>query len=220
MARRQRRVALAAALAYAALIVAVATGATTELDRTAAEWFRPGDTWGMAQVRLGPFIDRLEPPRAYVFLGLVTVLAGLFRRSWRPVLFCLLVAGTSIGATTVTKVTMHRSDPTGAIASTGGSFPSGHMVALTVCLGCSVLLIFRRTRWWQWGSVAVPATVMAAALLYTGAHWLTDVLGGALLALSIICWAASWPLRTAMTEPRLSAEATLSASSTERSCRP
>jgi membrane-associated phospholipid phosphatase len=193
---------MAAAAAYVVLIVAVLAGATTELDRKAAEWFRPDGAWGMAQVRLGPFIDRLEPPRAYLFLGLVTVLVSLGRRSWRPMLFAGLVAGTSIGVTTVTKVSMHRSDPTGDIASTGGSFPSGHIVALTVCLGCCALLVFRRTRWWHWVLVAVPPAVMAAALLYTAAHWVTDVVGGLLLALATICWAASWPLRIAMNEPR------------------
>jgi membrane-associated phospholipid phosphatase len=200
-------VALAAAAAFAVVLVAVATGATEALDRSAAEWFRPHDSWGEAQIRLGPVIDGLEPRRAYVFLGLVTVAVTLRRRSWRPALFAGLVATVSMGATTAVKVATHRADPTGYVASTGGSFPSGHVVALIACLGCCALLLWRRTRWWQWVLVAIPPAVMAAALLYAGAHWVTDVLGGALLAVGTICWAASWPLRTAMTGPRRVAHA-------------
>jgi membrane-associated phospholipid phosphatase len=195
-------VALVAVAAFAALLVAVTTGATQAPDRAAAEWFRPNDTWGTVQVRLGPVIDGLQPPRAYAILGLVAALACLRRLSWRPALFAGFVAGTSMGATSVVKVVTHRPDPSGDIASTGGSFPSGHVVALVACLGCCVLLLSRRSRWWQWVLVAIPPAVMAAALLYVAAHWATDVLGGALLAVATICWAASWPLRTAVTAPR------------------
>jgi membrane-associated phospholipid phosphatase len=195
-------VALAAAAAFSVVLVAVATGASRALDRSAAEWFRPHDSWGEAQVRLGPVIDGLEPRRAYVFLGLVTVVVTLLRHSWRPAVFAGLVATVSMGATTAVKVATHRADPSGDVASTGGSFPSGHVVALIVCLGCCALLVWRRTRWWQWALVAVPPGVMATALLYAGAHWATDVLGGALLAVATICWAASWPVRRAKMEPR------------------
>ena len=105
------------------------------------------------------------------------------------------------------KVVTHRVDPHGDVASTGGSFPSGHMVALIACLGCCVLLCFRRSRWWHWILVAIPPAVMAAALLYTAAHWASDVLAGALLAVAAISWAASWPLRAAVTQPRRVAHA-------------
>jgi membrane-associated phospholipid phosphatase len=202
VASRQRRGALVAAAAFVVVLIAVTTGATQALDRVAADWFRPNDEWGMAQARLGPIIDGLEPTRAYVFLGLVTSIVSLQRRSWRPAVFAGLVAGMSVGATSVVKVLTHRPDPSGYIASTGGSFPSGHVVALLACLGCCALLLWRRTRWWQWVLVAIPPAVMATALLYAAAHWLTDVLGGALLAVATLCWAASLPLRAAMTEPR------------------
>jgi membrane-associated phospholipid phosphatase len=43
---------------------------------------------------------------------------------------------------------------------------------------------------------------MAAALLYAAAHWVTDVIAGALLGIATLCWAASLELRTAMMEPR------------------
>jgi membrane-associated phospholipid phosphatase len=194
-------VALVAAAAFVVVLVAVMTGATRGLDRAATDWFRPDDVWGPTQQSLRPVIDALEPRRAYVVLVLVASVVCLQRGSRRPAVFAGLLALTSMGVTTATKVLTHRADPTGDISSTGGSFPSGHMVALTSCLGCCVLLFWRRSRWWHWVVVAVPPAVMAAALLYTAAHWVTDVLGGTLLAVATLCWAASWPLRTAMTEP-------------------
>ena len=201
MAGRKRRAALIAAGAFVVLLLAVTTGATQALDRAAADWFRPDDTWGPAQVRLGPVIDGLEPWRAYVLLALVTAVVCLRRQSWSPALFAGLVATVSMAATTAVKVLTHRPDPHGDIATTGGSFPSGHVVALLACLGCCALLCWNRTRWWHWVLVAVPPGLMASALLYAAAHWVTDVLGGVLLAVATLCWAASLPLRTATTRP-------------------
>lgn len=195
VARRQRRAASLAAVGFVLVLVAVASGATRGLDRAAADWFRPDDRWGSAQIRLGPIIDGLQPPRAYAFLAVVTAVICLRRRRWQPAAFAALVAGASMALTSVVKVLTHRVDPHGYLATTGGSFPSGHVVALVTALGCCALLCWRRTRWWQWVLVAVPPGFMAAALLYAAAHWVTDVLGGALLAVATICWAASWPLR-------------------------
>ena len=206
---RQRRAALVAAAAFVAVLLGVTTGATQALDRAAVDWLRPDDEWGTTQQRLLPVIDGLEPRRAYVAAGARDgrrlpaaphVAPCRVRRARR---------GTSMGATSVVKVLTHRVDPHGDVASTGGSFPSGHMVALVACLGCCVLLCFRRTRWWHWVLVSVPSAAMAAALLYTAAHWGSDVLAGALLAVAALCWAASWPLRMGVTEPRRVARAAM-----------
>ena len=204
---RQRRAALVAAAAFAVVALGVTTGVTQALDLAALEWFRPDDEWDTTQQRFLPVIDALQPPRAFLLLGLVAALVCVRRRSWRPAVFAGLVAGTSIGATVVMKVLTHRVDPHGDVASTGGSFPSGHVAALIACLGCCVLLCFRRSRWWHWVLVAVPPAAMATALLYTAAHWATDVVGGALLAIAVILWAASWPMRAAVTQPRGAAHA-------------
>src|SRR3954451_13264998 len=104
VARRQRSVALAAVAAFAGVLLAVTTGATKALDRSAAEWFRPQDSWGEVQVRLGPVIDGLEPRRAYVLLGLVTLMVSLRRHDWRPAVFAGVVATVSMGATSAVKM--------------------------------------------------------------------------------------------------------------------
>jgi membrane-associated phospholipid phosphatase len=202
VATRQRLAALVAAAVFVVVLLSVTTGVTQSLDRAAVDWFRPGDEWGLAQARLGWVIDGLEPRRAFALLGVVTVVVSVRRHSWRPAGFALLVVVVSVGATVAVKVVTHRPDPHGDIATTGGSFPSGHVVALIACLGCCALLCWQRTRWWHWALVAVPPAVMAAALLYGAAHWPTDVLAGAALAVATLCWAASWPLRTAVTQQR------------------
>ena len=59
------------------------------------------------------------------------------------------------------------------MSATGGSYPSGHMIALVVCLGGCLLVWEADTRWFLWLLIAVPAAGMALALLYGAAHWLS-----------------------------------------------
>lgn len=201
-ANRQRRAAVVAGAAYLTVLVAVMTGVTQAFDRAAADWFRPNDEWGPVQMRLGPIVDALEPRRAYAVLAVVTIAVCFRRWSWQPAAFAVVVAGASIGVTIPSKVLTHRPDLSGVVSSTGGSFPSGHVIALSVCLGCCALMLWRRTRWWHWVLVAIPPAFMSASILYGGAHWVTDVIGGALLAVATLCWAASLRVRTSMMEPR------------------
>ncbi len=199
---RPLQAAALAAAAFLALTVAVTTSAVQAWDRAAIDWFRPSDEWGPTQIRLVPIIDGLEPRRAYPFLVLVTLAACIHRRSWRPGAFTAVVAGCSMALTLVTKLLTHRPDPHQDIATTGGSFPSGHVLALVACLGCCALIWSSSTRWWHWVLVAVPSTMMSAALLYTAAHWVTDVLGGAVLGVGILCGAVCLRLRSTMMRVR------------------
>jgi membrane-associated phospholipid phosphatase len=86
----------------------------------------------------------------------------------------------------VVKVWVHRPDPNGGITDTGGSYPSGHMIALVLCGGLGAMLIARRPPWWVWCAVGSVAGLMAVSLLVTTAHWLTDVVGGGLLGVAVI----------------------------------
>jgi membrane-associated phospholipid phosphatase len=198
VARRQRRAAALTGAAFLLVLLGVATGATQALDRAAADWLRPDDVWGVTQARLSPVMPTFEPRRAYALLVAVTVVVVLLRRSWRPAAFAVTVTAVSAGTTAVVKILTHRPDPHGDLATTGGSFPSGHVVALLVCLGCCALLCWSRTRWWHWVLVAGPPAAMGATVAYAAAHWVTDVLGGALLAVATLCWAAQLPLRRSL----------------------
>jgi hypothetical protein len=66
------------------------------------------------------------------------------------------------------------------------------MVALVVSLGTIALLVRGVARIWSWlawSLVAVSGSVMVVALLLSATHWLTDVLGGVLVAGAVLCWA-------------------------------
>jgi membrane-associated phospholipid phosphatase len=66
--------------------------------------------------------------------------------------------------------------------STAGSFPSGHMVRVTLVMGLLALRAARRTRrlLWLWLCVAAVWTV-GYSRVYLGHHWPADAAGGILL---------------------------------------
>jgi membrane protein DedA with SNARE-associated domain/membrane-associated phospholipid phosphatase len=74
-----------------------------------------------------------------------------------------------------------------ATAVAGFSFPSGAVTMATVVYGFFAVLIARelpgRRRAWPYVLAGLLVTMVGFARLYFGAHWLSDVLGGALLGL-------------------------------------
>jgi len=108
------------------------------------------------------------------------------------------VGGAAVVTTLLAKFAVRSADPRGEMTATGGSYPSGHMVSVIVCLGCCALILWRTTRWWQWMLIAGVASAMAAALLFTAAHWPSDVLGGALLGVAVLGFASVPPLRSSV----------------------
>lgn len=77
--------------------------------------------------------------------------------------------------------------PAGLYIATPYSFPSGHTLRVTLLAGTAL----RRTRWL--GGALVLG--MMLALVYTGGHWLSDVLGGLCLGWVLVeAWQA---IRTA-----------------------
>lgn len=195
-----RRTALAAGAAYVVLTVLVAGEVTQALDTRAVEWFRPDGEWGRTQAVLEPIIDFFEPRRIFVFLAVVGGLVSLRRASLWPGVYAALVALAVIGLTLATKFALQRPDPRGEMSGIGGSYPSGHVAALLVCLGCCALILWQRSRWWHWGTVALFGLAMVAALLFTAAHWPTDALGGALLAVALLAGASTFSLRSGTAE--------------------
>lgn len=186
---------LASAAAFLVLSVLVATHVTQRVDTRAVEWLRPHGEWGRSQVLLMPVIDGLAPPRVFLLLVVVGVSASIWRASWRPGAWAALLALAGVTLTMVAKFAVHRPDPQYEMSAIGGSYPSGHVVALLLCLGGSVLVLRSPTRWWYWLPVGLLGAAMGAALLVTAAHSVTDVAGGALLAVALLAAASVTPLR-------------------------
>lgn len=168
------------------LTALVLLGATQTVDSAVLDRLRPGDAWNDAQVRWVPWMTRLDPQHMFVLLGATSVVVSLWRRSAWPLVSSLVLAAGSTVATVATKLAGHRPDPHGFVTETGGAYPSGHTVALIVCLGGCVLVIWPRVAWWLWTPVVAGAAVLATSLLVCGAHWATDVLGGLLLGVALL----------------------------------
>lgn len=115
----------------------------------------------------------------------VALVAGLavatWRRTWRPVLFVVLL---EVGIGAIYWVTTHlitRDRPPVKILDLGlvpdHSFPSGHVATAVAAYGGVALLLAAlapATRPWVWLLLLLPVVVIAARL-YEGAHHVTDV---------------------------------------------
>lgn len=187
---------------FVLLTVLVLQGATQSIDSAVFHRLRPGDGWGESQIRYSPWMNRLRPSRMYLLLGLTSVLASVCRRSPWPLAFASVLAGVSGAATLAVKLAAHRPDPHGHMADSGGAYPSGHTVAVLVCLGGCLLVLWPAVRWWLWTAVVVAGCLMTSALLVSGAHWLTDVTGGGILAIAVLSAGSRLRLRASASRQR------------------
>ncbi len=187
--------ALWCAAAFLVLGALVVTGAMRSWDGQTLGALRPGDAWGPWQVRLSPWMSRLAPDRMYAVLAMTSLATSAWRRSWWPAIFAAGLGGASMALTLLAKFAFQRPDPHGYVTPTGGSYPSGHVVALLVALAGSLLLTAPRVPWWLWTPVVAAAGLMTAALLVSAAHWPSDVLGGTLLAVAVVSAASRVPVR-------------------------
>lgn len=137
-----------------------------------------------------------------VWIGVVACICIAFaiRRRWE-IIAMLLLGELSEAVVAIAKATFDRArpalpagDPFGGLAD--GSFPSGHVTRVVVTLG--VLAIYAASRRWRMGAIlaaSAAAALMALARVAALEHWLTDVIGGALVGtawLALLAGMAPW----------------------------
>jgi membrane-associated phospholipid phosphatase len=125
----------------------------------------------------------------YVTLPVRIALAGflaLRRRWWHLAAFTAAVVTSELLIGSLKDV-YDRPRPFGSlVATSGGSFPSGHAVAASVTVVAAVIaLVPAGRRRALWGAVSVAfAILMGLSRAYLAAHWLSDAAAGILLGTS------------------------------------
>ncbi len=201
--------ALSFALAFVVVTVLVVTGVTQSLDWRSVHYLRPNDGWGDTQQRYSPWMSRLDPERMFLLLAATSVAMSLWRRSWWPAVFGAALTGTTVVVSAAVKFAIERPDPHGYVTPSGGSYPSGHIIAVVVCTAACLLVTTPKVRWWLWTPVVAAAGLMTAALMVAAAHWATDVFGGMLLALALVAGMSRLGLRRRAHRPRASLSASV-----------
>ena len=182
----RRWIAWGSVSAFTALAISVHLGLLNMFDAIVRQWARPDDVWGAPQLRADIVVEGLRPPIAAVLLMAFTAVCCVKRRSLRPAAFVGVVSVMTMALTVITKIAVGRPDPHGLVGSTGGSYPSGHMITLMVSLGLVVLVAWPRARRWVWLVPALGGGLMGVCLLLQAAHWFTDIVGGILLAVVVL----------------------------------
>ncbi|MER7004200.1 phosphatase PAP2 family protein [Dactylosporangium sp. NPDC000555] len=195
--RPQRTVVLVAGLAALALaalsaLVAARASALLSADATvsaAARRFTAGHGWWHSAMMA---VTHSADPIAMYCMLVAVLAASLLARRWWPALFVAAVAALGTGARLALLHLIARHRPEHRLTDAYGfSFPSGHTTSSALAAGVVIVLGLAalRPRWARRALVAVAlawAVLVGVSRVALVAHWPTDVLGGWLLATTVI----------------------------------
>ncbi|WP_433042792.1 phosphatase PAP2 family protein [Dactylosporangium sp. CS-033363] len=125
-------------------------------------------------------------------LLLAAVLFTLWRRDWRGLAFVLGAAVTATVLRLTVLALVHRPRPPERLTATSGwAFPSGHTTSSAIAAGLLVVVLWpllpnRVARTAVVAVAALWAALVGISRVALTAHWPTDVLGGWLLAGSVL----------------------------------
>jgi membrane-associated phospholipid phosphatase len=190
---------LAVMLGAGLLVSRVEPGtAVEEVDVSTDQWLADHRTRALDAVS-GPAAE-LGSTGVVVAVGLVgAAVAGAVARRWRPVLVLAAALTGELVIFLATTLAIDRPRPPvshlDAQLPPTSSFPSGHTAA-SICLygGIAALVMTATRSRWRWLVLALAVAVVvvvAAARLYRGAHFPTDVLGSVVFAvpwLLVVLW--------------------------------
>ena len=177
------------------LALAINSGWSAGVDTAVAEWFDAHRTARRDREAGGVFGYIGRP--THVLVASVLIGGVLSARARSPLPLLCVTGGVGIGAVVEAglKAVVGRTATTGPLLHYQHSYPSGHVTGTTALLGLTaVCLAAGHGRGIRWALAAVvTAGVLAVAYLalYTGAHTLTDVIGGMLLGGSVVAAGAA-----------------------------
>ena len=123
----------------------------TRSTRSSVQWARPDDVWGAAQLRADIVVEGSAPdsssPRSW---SAFTAVCCVKRRSLRPAAFVGAVCLATVALTSQRRSLRSAVRSPWISRQHGGSFPSGHMIALMVVVGLAVLMARPRAGRWVW----------------------------------------------------------------------
>jgi undecaprenyl-diphosphatase len=138
-------------------------------------------------------VSVLGAPVVLVPLRLIVTAGLLWHRRWLQLGAWLGAIVTSELCIGPIKAVIERPRPPNPLIDTSSAaFPSGHAIAASVtAIGLVIVLHPPVRRRNQWTAIAAGfAVLMALSRTVLSAHWLTDVVGGALFGVG---WAVTWP---------------------------
>ncbi|MDQ8040149.1 MAG: bifunctional DedA family/phosphatase PAP2 family protein, partial [Rickettsiella sp.] len=136
-------------------------------------------------------MTELSPRILFGFWTIILAILIIKRNFWTALHWGLLGC-LSFGLGEISKDVMHIPRPIGLIQTpSGASFPSGHTASAVSILGFFAILITLKNpkklqRILIYSLVTIVVILISISRVYLTAHWLSDVLGGILLGISII----------------------------------